>query len=350
MDAQGRVTMQNRSLRAFMHATPAVPDRFGNPVTIEPRKPYGDRLGPDDLPSARALLNREVTVGRELVARGPDDRLVPVLVSAAPILTKDGSLAGAVMMLQDISTLRELERLREEWASIVAHDLRQPISVIALRASLLLRGRLTQDQRDGVEQIATSIHALSRMVSDLMDASLLESDRLRVTLNRLDLGQLLHDVVERMPLAAPRTRTQTPRGLRVFVKGDAQRLEQVLSNLLSNALKYAAPDTRIQVGLSLDGGHAHVTVANHGSAIPEDELPLVFQRFARSRGAESSAVKGLGLGLYVAKGLITAHRGRIWAESESGLTVFHFTIPLDGPPVAAESFPNTETSAASHAA
>jgi signal transduction histidine kinase len=255
------------------------------------------------------------------------------------------------MVFQDISTLKELERLREEWASIVAHDLRQPISVIALRCSVLLRGRLGPDQRDGVEQIANSAHSLSRMVADLMDASLLESDRLRVNLARLDLGQLLHDVVERVLPARARTKTRTPEGVRVFVKGDAQRLEQVMANLLSNAAKYAAPETGIDVDLRLDGADAHVTVANVGAGIPEDELPFVFHRFARSRTVGASAVKGLGLGLYIAKGLITAHHGQIWAESvPGGVTSFHFTIPLDGPPVATMAWSSGDAAAPSLAA
>jgi signal transduction histidine kinase len=172
------------------------------------------------------------------------------------------------------------------------------------------------------------------MVTDLMDASLLESDRLRVTLERIDIGELLRDVVRRTPLAAARTRTIIPPDLRLFVRGDPQRLEQVMSNLLSNAVKYAAPDTEIVVDLDVAAGQAHIRVINAGDPIPEDELPFVFNRFARARTAGARKVKGLGLGLYIAKGLVTAHRGRIWAESapDTG-TTFHVALPLDGSPL-----------------
>jgi signal transduction histidine kinase len=296
--------------------------------------PSGDRLSPRDVPAARAVADGEVTIGRELIARGRDNRPVPLLVSAAPILKHDGSLDGAVMVCQEVSAVRELQRVREEWASIVAHELRQPISVIAVRCSLLLRGHLSSEQRDSLEQIARSVHGLGRMVTDLMDASLLESDRLRVTFERLDIGELLRDVVRRTPLAAARTRTAIPHDLRLSVRGDAQRLEQVLANLLSNAVKYAAPDTEIVVDLSLAAGRAHIRVMNAGDPIPEDELPFVFNRFARARTAGPRKVKGLGLGLYIAKGLVTAHHGRIWAESAPGVgTTFHVALPLDGSPV-----------------
>ena len=339
VDSHGRVTLQNRQLQSFMDVPAQNGDRFGASLAIDLRLPSGERLTPDELPLARALVNREVTVAREFLSRHADQRVVPLLVSAAPVLMSDGSVAGAVLLCQDVATVGELQRLREEWASIVAHDLRQPISVIALRSSLLLRTALSSEQRDCVEQIAKSVHGLGRMVSDLMDASLLESDRLRVTFDHHDLGQLVREVVRRTPAAA-RTRLDIHPDPRLCVKSDAQRLEQVITNLLSNAVKYATPDTEILVDVGVDAGQAHLRVTNVGEGIPEDELPFIFNRFARARGAELRGVKGLGLGLYIAKGLVAAHHGRIWAESVPGdHTTFHVTLPPDdascvGPPLA----------------
>jgi len=334
LNTRGEVTLENRPLGSLAHADPHERPDSSTPRMLDLSLPSGDRLSPRDVPAARAVADGEVTIGRELIARGRDNRPVPLLVSAAPILKHDGSLDGAVMVCQEVSAVRELQRVREEWASIVAHELRQPISVIAVRCSLLLRGHLSSEQRDSLEQIARSVHGLGRMVTDLMDASLLESDRLRVTFERLDIGELLRDVVRRTPLAAARTRTAIPHDLRLSVRGDAQRLEQVLANLLSNAVKYAAPDTEIVVDLSLAAGRAHIRVMNAGDPIPEDELPFVFNRFARARTAGPRKVKGLGLGLYIAKGLVTAHHGRIWAESAPGVgTTFHVALPLDGSPV-----------------
>ena len=339
VDGRGEARTDNDALRSFMHAETSGTGCV-DPRTIEMSRPSGERLTADELPLMRAVADGEVTVGREFVARGPDDRPVPLLVSAAPILTNDGVRTGAVMVCQDVSTVRHLQRVREEWTSIVAHELRQPISVIALRSSLLLRSQLSREQRDSVEQVAKSIHSLGRMVTDLMDASLLESDRLRVTLTRLDLGQFLTDVVRRTPLAAPRTQTHIPGDVRIFVKGDAQRLEQVIANLLSNAVKYAPPDTDVVVDLRVAAGQAHIRVTNVGDPIPEDDLPFIFNRFARARAAGASGVMGLGLGLYIARGLVTAHHGRIWAESVPGdCTTFHLTLPLDGRPVPIQPTP-----------
>ena len=247
-------------------------------------RPSGERLPADELPVMRAVADGEVTVGREFVARGSSERPVPLLVSAAPILTNDGARDGAVMICQEMSTVRNLQRVREEWTSIVAHELRQPISVIALRSSLLLRGQLSSEQRDTVEQIARSIHNLGRMVADLMDASLLESDRLRVMFARVDLGQLLADVVRRTPLASRRTRTHVPANARIFVNGDAQRLEQVIANLLSNAVKYAPPDTDVVVDLRVAAGQAHIQVTNAGDPIPRGRAPVHLQSLRSHAG------------------------------------------------------------------
>jgi signal transduction histidine kinase len=311
MDAEGRVTMHNQSMGALMNAKPATPDSFGNPVTIDLRRLSGEPLAPDDLPIVKAIVNHEVTRGHEFIGRRADDRLVPLLVSAAPILGSNGNLAGAVMVLQDVSTLKELEHMREEWASIVAHDLRQPISVIALRSTLLLRPGLSNEQREDVLQIRSSAQRLSRMVSDLTDASLLETRRMQVTLERLDLGELLHDVVERFPLAARRTRIRTPSDRHLFIQGDAQRLEQVVDNLLSNAIKYGTPGSEIDLELTSADGKAEIAVTNRGAGIPPDELPLIFERYVRSRTTGTRTRKGLGLGLYIATGLIEAHQGRL---------------------------------------
>jgi signal transduction histidine kinase len=216
---------------------------------------------------------------------------------------------------------------------MVAHDLRQPLSAMTLRCSMLLRTDLSDDQREDVQQIKASVDCLERMVSDLTDASLLQAHRMRITLARTEVAGLLHEALGHVPLAASRARIGTPPGIRLFVKGDARRLERVLEIVLSNAVEHGAPDTPIDIEASEAGGNATIAVTNRGKGIPPGELLRLFERRVPSHSARSSTGKGLGLGLYIAKGLVDAHRGRIWAASEpSGLTTFHIAIPLSGPP------------------
>jgi signal transduction histidine kinase len=232
-------------------------------------------------------------------------------------------------------TLRMLERMREEWASLVAHDLQQPINAIVLRSDLLLRSDLNERQRDGIWKVRTTAMRLGRMVNDLNDASQLEASRMRMNFVRVDLGALMRDLLDRVPGTAGRTTVRIPTEHVLFVRGDEQRLEQVMSNQLSNAIKYGTPGTQVVFELRERDGYAEVTVSNRGPGIPADELPRLFDRYMRSRTVSAEGPKGLGVGLYIAKGLVEAHGGRIWIESVPGdTTTFHFTIPLDGPPVA----------------
>jgi signal transduction histidine kinase len=288
---------------------------------------------------------------RQLVYKSHSGRRMVGLAADYPLentITAGHLPAGATMVVQDLLTLKELEHLREEWASLVAHDLQQPISVIVLRSDLLLQEGLSGSQEDDVREIRSAARRLSRMVNDLMDASQLETSRMRITLDRLDLGELVRAVVEQVPDAPPRTSIRTPIDHRLFVKGDAQRLEQVVTNLLSNALKYGAPGTRILLDVRDAGGHAEVLVTNRGPGIPGDELPFLFERYFRSRAARTSATKGSGLGLYIAKGLVEAHGGQIWADSTPAeTTTFHFTVPLDGPPMPTSVLPPSSDEGAS---
>lgn len=329
MDAEGRVTVENGAVQSLAAEAPYQHDRYGNPMTLDFRHSSGERLSPEELPLEQAMTHRRATHGLELWVRPADGRMVPVLVSAAPVRSAAGELAGATMVVQDISALKELERLREEWASIVAHDLQQPISTMLLRSDLLLRSELGDRQKKDVGHLRAAAERMSRMVSDLMDASKLEARRMQISRSRLDLGELVCEVVERVPDASARIRVRTPEGRRLFVLGDAQRLEQVLTNLLTNAVKYGARDAEILVEVDETRDEAQVAVVNRGPGISADALTRIFDRYVRSERA-TAAASGSGLGLYIAKGLVEAHGGRIWAESVPGeLTTFRFSIPLD---------------------
>lgn len=332
LDAQGRVTTENRAALGLAGAEPRPRDRLGNLVRLELLRPSGEPLPSDELPNLRALAQGEVSHGRELLARCADGRLVPLLVSAAPVRGADGALAGATMVLQDVTKLKELEALREEWASLVAHDLQQPVNAIVLRSDLLLvHGALGAKQQEDVRHIRASAVQLSRMVGDLLDASQLDTHRMQLTLERHELGALVREVVSRNPDAAPRVRlTTVDRPL--YVRADAGRLEQVLTNLLSNALKYGQPGTEIAVELTAAGAEAELTVANRGAGIPAEELPFVFERHVRTRAAKKGGARGSGLGLHIARGLVEAHGGRIWATSVPGeTTTFRVRVPLESP-------------------
>jgi PAS domain S-box-containing protein len=281
---------------------------------------------------ARRVLRGETFPTQEMLLRTPDGREVPLLLSVAPVRRRDGRLEGVIVGYEDISILKQLQRLREEWASIVTHDLRQPLNVITLYASMLQRMAQDPDPRmlsKVIDQTLNAANTLNRMISDRADVSQIETKRLEVARRPIELDVLVREIVERQRVLSParvinlQASSSIPK-----VSADPIRIEQVLGNLLANALKYSDPETAVEVQVRTVDDEVRVLVTNGGVGISAEELPKLFDRFYRSASARAGSARGLGLGLYIAKGLMEAHRGRIWAESRPGETTFQFALPV----------------------
>ena len=331
-NADGIVELQNRALLRLVSSPPT--DKPQREIELDIRQISGEVLPIEELPLVRALSEKEAHPGEEYLVGLPEGKLLPVLISAAPIKQPDGQRLGAVMVLQDISPLKDLEKLRTEWSAMVAHDLRQPVATIDLCVELLHQlhdGLSSEIERQTLDRIKRSNRRLKRMISDLLDVSRLDANRLTLKPTSLDLEALTREIIEQLKLGELRGRPThlTVRGVLAPVWADPDRVEQVLSNLLSNAAKYGAPDTEITVELTPLHESIEVVVENHGRGIDPEELRHLFQRFSRGQRTLAADIQGIGLGLYISKGLVEAQGGRIWAESTPGkLTRFHFTLPM----------------------
>ncbi|HZT09226.1 MAG TPA: ATP-binding protein [Chloroflexota bacterium] len=311
-----------------------------------PIEPYGGRaqlLGivcrPDGHPwaehelfASRALAGETVAQEEELLRR-PDGREIPVLGSARPVVDGDGEVRGAVVILQDISRLKDLERMREEWTSAVAHDLRQPVAAITAFANLLEmfaeQAAPNPQEKAALSHILASSRQLYRMIGDVLDVSRLGAGQLRLERTSVHLDRLVPEVVDRSGDVLEGHPVQMRfEGDLPAVDADPARVEQVLVNLLSNAGKYGEPESEVLVEVHQQDGSVHVAVTNRGVAIPSDELPHLFNRFFRSRAAHVQRMPGLGLGLYVCRELVAAHGGNIWAESAGNATTVRFSLPI----------------------
>jgi signal transduction histidine kinase len=289
-----------------------------------------DRLPPKGI----AITGTVTTIVAALAARSDRSPPIPtafhllglVIVSALAYLWGNQRLATAQRTL-------EANAEREEWISMIAHDLRAPVTVItayAERLRSLLAGHGSPGELSSVDHILASAGVLKRMITDLLDVSRVEACQLTLRRQSTSLPFLVRAVIER---SAPSLRTNPvriiERGSIPPVEIDPIRVEQVLSNLLSNAAKYGSPDTEILVLMEHCDGYVQISVVNRGEGIPADELPRIFTRFYRTRQARAGPAAGIGLGLTIAKGLVEAHGGRIWAQSTPGqTTTFHFTLPI----------------------
>lgn len=283
----------------------------------------------DELPGVRALRGERIE-GMDLRVRRTDGRIVPVLVNAAPIPATANHAQGAVVTIEDISALKELERLRMEWSSVVAHDLRQPLNTIMLCAELVAHQTAESVVVHRARQITDLSHRLNRMIEDLLDFSRLEAKKLALHRERMELEPVLREAAERIALEAPNRAIDVEiRGPAAHVLADRDRISQVMDNLLTNAVKYGTPGTPIVVEAETKGAEASVAVTNQGPGIAPEQLPNLFARFQRLDHAKRRGIQGVGLGLYITRELLEAHGGRIVAESVPGeRTTFRFTLPL----------------------
>lgn len=335
-NASGQVEMQNRAWR-HLTGSEGLTESAAEKIGLDIRQPSGEPMPAERLPLTRALVQGEKGPGEEYLVGLPAGQLVPVLISAAPIERADGQRLGAVMVVQDISPVKDLERLRKEWSALIAHDLRQPAGTIDLCVELLRRmngGVWSDTERLTLDRIQRANQHLKRMVSDLLDVSRLEANRLSLQCQEVDLVALTREHLDQLILGELRGRSIrfSTHGMLGTVWADPDRIEQVLGNLLSNAVKYGEPDTEIAVTLRQVEAGIEVSVQNRGRGIEPDELSRLFQRFSRGTEAPKLGLSGIGLGLYISKGLVEAHGGSIRAQSVPfEQTTFYFTLPLKNP-------------------
>lgn len=281
----------------------------------------------DELPAVRALRGEVVDAEEVLFRDDSDERCF--LVSASPIRDGAGKIVAAVTAVKDISAIKEYERLRDQWTAVIAHDLRQPLSAIAAYADLLALKSEREGKPDAqVAHIVESARQMNRMIADLLDIQSIEAHQLRLVRQPVDVKSFLSRVIERSAgfTKGHRIEVFVAQGTPAHFEADPGRLEQILNNLLSNAVKYGRPAGIIEVSVAPHNGGVDFSVENEGEGIAPSEVPHLFERFRRA--AKDHGIKGLGLGLYITKGLVESHGGRIWVESVPGeKTAFRFTIP-----------------------
>lgn len=257
---------------------------------------------------------------------GQDVYLVRATALAAPG-------AGHVLVFQDLSQERRLDRMRREFVSMISHELRTPVTSIQGFLEALSDGVVTdaEDQRHYLGVIAAETRRLSRLIDDLFEFARLELGQLDFRWARVDVGELVRSVLESAGPGLARRRLQVAldvTGSGLEVNGDGDRLAQVMWNLLANAMHFSPPGGSITVLAHRDDDRVSVSVTDTGPGIPQADLPFVFDRFYRSAQAKRHWPGGLGLGLTIARAIVEAHCGSMQAESREGEgTTITFTIP-----------------------
>ncbi len=247
------------------------------------------------------------------------------------IVVPDEHESGSLLLAQDLTRVRRLETVRRDFISNVSHELRTPLASLKALTETLQNGALNDPEAGPrfLGRIATEVDALTQMAQELLDLSRIESGQVELQFALVSPGHLLHSAMERMKMQAERA------GLKLTVacgglpniRADKMRLEQVLVNLIHNAVKFTKPGGEITLTAEASPRAVKFAVRDTGIGISAESLPRIFERFYRAD--KSRAGSGTGLGLSISKHIVEAHGGNIWAESEEGKgSAFYFEIPL----------------------
>lgn len=310
---------------------------------LDLRRPDGTRFPLAELPLTQALEGGETVTGVELSVEHPNGTTMSLLLNAAAVMAGDGSTVASVFAFQDVTPLKEVDRMKDEFLSIASHELKTPLTPLIGLTQLMLRS-IERGRLPDAEQLAanlTSIHRqathMNELVNDLLDVSRIQAGRLELHPQAVDLVALATEVLERFTsLLAPtdtrRLRLDTP--VQTLTGAwDRARLDQVITNLISNAIKYSPAGKDVTLAIEPRGDRVRFSVRDQGIGIPKEEQGRLFEPFYRASNASVRNYAGVGLGLHITREIIVRHGGEIRVDSEEGRgTTFIVDLPLLPPP------------------
>jgi signal transduction histidine kinase len=338
----GRVILQNRAASALF------PIDVWNSLKPEERPAYfnytrvdGTPLRLEDLPGRRTRREGATITDFEFKITRPEIGTKSLLANTAPLRDESGTITGAVIVIQDVTRMREADQRKDEFIATAAHELRNPLASLSGYNQLLQRMMSQTDAPPRVvshlEQMGKQIKRINNLVEHLLDASRIQLGRLILNRSRSDLVEIANTAVSdaqatdagahQIVLVAP--------DREIVGEWDTTRLEQVMTNLVGNALTYSPPGTQVEVRVSTCGSEARVEVADQGPGVPLEQRPRLFELYYQSQSlapADSDARlrkgRGLGLGLHISSEIVKAHGGQIGMEpNPGGGSIFWFTLP-----------------------
>jgi signal transduction histidine kinase len=229
------------------------------------------------------------------------------------------------------ANLEKLDHTKTEFLSIVSHEFRTALTGIQGFSELIRDGGLEPDEvRAYGGYIFNDADRINRLIGDMLDLDRMESGRMSMRSGDVDINEVLTEAVARAGTGLTQVEFKSDFDPRLpIVVGDRDRLIQVVSNLVNNAIKYSPDGGTVTLSTRSEGGYALVSVADTGLGIPPDEIGHVFERFRRVRSGAAQSIPGTGLGLTIVKQIVEMHGGKIWVESAVGHgSAFHFTVPL----------------------
>jgi signal transduction histidine kinase len=276
---------------------------------------------------AYSAISQEITVTK--------DKKIFLRAHAAPVRNEEGDLIGSVIVFEDITFLKELDRMKSDFVNMVSHELRTPLVTVSQQLSVILdgiAGEVSEKQRELLTRAKERNRELVTMVKNLLDLSKIESGEIVQYKEPMNLNVPIGKVIDMMlPQAIEKgiSLEFQPHEPLPVIDADVNNMEGVFTNLISNAVKYTNEGGKVSVRSRVKGGYVQIDVADTGIGIAREDLAKIFDRFYRVKTEQTRKVVGSGLGLSIVKGIIEAHLGSIEVESEPGKgTTFSVFLPI----------------------
>ncbi len=320
-DADGNITLANRAALALFGTTSYEGDRVDTGYqALYPIHSLDGQIVPyDDLPLPRAMRGEQVDDTDLLISPPQRNRQLAVRLNAAPIRNESGQVVAVVSVWRDITQAVELERLQGDFVRMAAHEMKTPLAVMKSFAQLASRTeKPTPSLRRALEGINRGVNRMDRVVRTLLDASQLHLGQMRFEKQEVKLRELVETAAARVATLHPGNPVHVWPGPDARVLGDRARLEQVLTELLDNAARYSPEGQPVEVALTPDGDEVEISIHDEGIGIPEDRRQRIFDRFYRAHAGTPYDRGGMGLGLYLSRGIVLHHGGWMELESQEG--------------------------------
>jgi PAS domain S-box-containing protein len=331
-DKDGRIVQANKKLEAIFGVkipigyqigkdTPLLASRYNNKPAMNSHSPL-----------LQSLITGRPVIGREFMIERKDGKVVQIQISASPVHNKAGKIIAAASIITDITQQKEEETRKDDFINIASHELKTPITSMKLYVnSLLFRIKETKDSKTStiVKNIEHQTDRLHELVNDLLDVSRVHTGKLNFTREVFLLNDVLQKVVNDLQMTTRHHKIIYSKTYPLKVYADKFRIEQVLINLITNAIKYSPQNTTITVTLKKNDGKALVSVKDEGLGIIKEQQKKIFDRLYQVTEPKEKTFPGLGIGLYISKQIIKRHKGSIWVESEKAKgSTFFFSLPL----------------------
>ncbi|MGF1677387.1 MAG: ATP-binding protein, partial [Rivularia sp. (in: cyanobacteria)] len=329
-DSNQRITLFNQGAEKIFGYS--LKEALGKPLdlllpegSVEAHRHHVANFGKSSTPS------RKIGERREIYGKRKDGTVFPAEASISTLKLDDKIIY--TVYLQDVSNRKQIERMKNEFVSVVSHELRTPLTSIHGSLGMLATGLIPANSEDGkrLVQIATdSTERLVRLINDILDIERIESGKVTMCKEICEVSELIVQAIDiTQPLADKAQVKLLVENSPIQLQVDGDRIIQVLTNLLSNAIRFSSVGDTVWLTAFEQDSEILFTVKDSGCGIPEDKLELIFERFQQVDSSDSRNHEGTGLGLAICRSILEMHGGKIWAESIMGVgSTFYFTLPI----------------------